>query len=143
MITSGLCRLLYRAGFRVAPFKAQNMSLNSFVTPEGGEIGRAQALQAEACGIPPHVDMNPILLKPESDSRSQIIVQGKVFATREAWAYFARSRDSELFRAVERSYNRLASQYEVMVIEGAGSAAEVNLRDRDLVNWPLVVMADA
>ena len=97
MITSGLCRLLYRAGFRVAPFKAQNMSLNSFVTPEGGEIGRAQALQAEACGIPPHVDMNPILLKPESDSRSQIIVQGKVFATREARAYFARSRDSELF----------------------------------------------
>ena len=143
MITSGLCRLLYRAGFRVAPFKAQNMSLNSFVTPEGGEIGRAQALQAEACGIPPHVDMNPILLKPESDSRSQIIVQGKVFATREARAYFARSRDSELFRAVERSYDRLASQYEVMVIEGAGSAAEVNLRDRDLVNWPVVEMADA
>lgn len=87
--------------------------------------------------------MNPILLKPESDSRSQIIVQGKVFATREAWAYFARSRDSELFRAVERSYNRLALQYEVMVIEGAGSAAEVNLRDRDLVNWPVVEMADA
>ena len=143
MITSGLCRLLYRAGFRVAPFKAQNMSLNSFVTPEGGEIGRAQALQAEACGIPPHVDMNPILLKPESDSRAQIIVQGKVFATREARAYFARSRDSELFQPVERSYNRLASQYEVMVIEGAGSAAEVNLRDRDLVNWPVVEMADA
>lgn len=143
MITSGLCRLLYRAGFRVAPFKAQNMSLNSFVTPEGGEIGRAQALQAEACGIPPHVDMNPILLKPESDSRSQIIVQGKVFATREARAYFARNRDSELFQAVEGSYNRLASQYEILVIEGAGSAAEVNLRDRDLVNWPVVEMADA
>ena len=143
MITSGLCRLLSRAGIRVAPFKAQNMSLNSFVTPAGGEIGRAQALQAEACGIPPHVDMNPILLKPESDSRSQIIVQGKVFATREARAYFARGRDSELFQAVERSYHRLASQYEVMVIEGAGSAAEVNLRDRDLVNWPVVEMADA
>jgi len=143
MITSGLCRLLHRAGIRVAPFKAQNMSLNSFVTPEGGEIGRAQALQAEACGIPPHVDMNPILLKPESDARSQIIVQGKVFATREARAYFARNRDAELFRAVEDSYERLASQYEAIVIEGAGSAAEVNLRDRDLVNWPVVEMADA
>ncbi|MBI4002650.1 MAG: cobyric acid synthase [Nitrospira defluvii] len=143
MITSGLCRLLHRAGFRVAPFKAQNMSLNSFVTPEGGEIGRAQALQAEACGIPPHVDMNPILLKPESNSRSQVIVQGKVFATLDARAYFARTQDSDLFRAVRESYERLASQYEVVVIEGAGSAAEVNLRDRDLVNWPVVEMADA
>lgn len=143
MITSGLCRLLHRAGFRVAPFKAQNMSLNSFVTPEGGEIGRAQALQAEACGIPPHVDMNPILLKPESNSRSQVIVQGRVFATLDAQTYFARTQDSALFRAVQESYERLASQYEVMVIEGAGSAAEVNLRDRDLVNWPVVEMADA
>lgn len=143
MITSGLCRLLRRAGFRVAPFKAQNMSLNSFVTPEGGEIGRAQALQAEACGIPPHVDMNPILLKPESNSRSQVIVQGRVFATLDAQAYFARTQDSDLFRAVRESYARLASQYEVIVIEGAGSAAEVNLRDRDLVNWPVVEMADA
>ena len=143
MITSALCRILHRAGIRVAPFKAQNMSLNSYVTPEGGEIGRAQALQAEACGIPPHVDMNPILLKPESDSRSQVIVQGRVFATREAKAYFAHTRDAELMRAVRESYDRLASQYDVIVIEGAGSAAEVNLRDRDLVNWPVVTMADA
>nr|MBA2484864.1 cobyric acid synthase [Nitrospira sp.] len=106
-------------------------------------IGRAQALQAEACGIPPHVDMNPILLKPESNSRSQVIVQGQVFATLDAQTYFAPTRNSDLFRAVRESYERLASQYEVVVIEGAGSAAEVNLRDRDLVNWPVVEMADA
>lgn len=143
MVTAGLCRLLHRAGIRVAPFKAQNMSLNSFVTPEGGEIGRAQALQAEACGIPPHVDMNPILLKPEADSRSQVIVHGRVFATHDARAYFARRHHPELFRAVRESYERLATQYEAIVIEGAGSAAEVNLRDRDLVNWPVVEMADA
>jgi adenosylcobyric acid synthase len=143
MVTAGLCRLLYRAGIRVAPFKAQNMSLNSYVTAEGGEIGRAQALQAEACGIPSHVDMNPILLKPESDSRSQVIVQGRVFARREARAYFAHRQDPDLFRAVRESYGRLSTQYEAIVIEGAGSAAEVNLRDRDLVNWPVVEMADA
>ena len=140
MVTAGLCRLLHRAGIRVAPFKAQNMSLNSFVTPEGGEIGRAQALQAEACGIAPHVDMNPILLKPESNARSQVVVQGRVFATLDARAYFTRGRDSELLRAVRESYERLAGQYEVIVIEGAGSAAEMNLRDRDLVNWPMVAM---
>lgn len=143
LITAGLCRLLHRTGIRVAPFKAQNMSLNSFVTPEGGEIGRAQALQAEACGIPSHVDMNPILLKPESDQRSQVIVQGKVFSTLDAGAYFARTRNADLFRRVEESYRRLASRYDAIVIEGAGSAAEVNLRDRDLVNWPVVDMADA
>lgn len=143
LVSAGLCRLLRRAGLRVAPFKAQNMSLNSFVTPEGGEIGRAQALQAEACGIAPHVDMNPILLKPESNTRSQVVVQGKVVATLDARAYFTRSRDSELLRAVQESYERLASQYEVIVVEGAGSAAEVNLRDRDLVNWTTVELADA
>lgn len=143
LVAAGLCRLLHRAGLRVAPFKAQNMSLNSFATPDGGEIGRAQALQAEACGIAPHVDMNPILLKPESDARSQVVVQGKVFATLDARAYFARGRDSQLLRAVQESYERLAAQYEVIVIEGAGSAAEVNLRDRDLVNWTTVELADA
>ena len=143
LIAAGVCRLLHRAGYGVAPFKAQNMSLNSFVTPEGGEIGRAQALQAEACGIAPHVDMNPILLKPESNARSQVIVQGRVLATLDAQTYFARTHDSDLSRAVRESYERLASQYDVIVIEGAGSAAEVNLRDRDLVNWPVVEMADA
>lgn len=88
VVATGLCRLLHRAGVRVAPFKAQNMSLNSFVTPEGGEMGRAQVLQAEACGLPPHVDMNPILLKPESDQRSQVIVQGKVWNRCDASGYF-------------------------------------------------------
>lgn len=143
LVAAGLCRLLHRAGIRVAPFKAQNMSLNSFVTPEGGEIGRAQALQAEACGLAPHVDMNPILLKPESDAKAQVVVQGRVYSTMHAQAYFTRSRNSGLFQAVQSSYERLAAQYDVIVIEGAGSAAEVNLRDRDLVNWATVELADA
>lgn len=141
LITAGICRLLHRTGVQVAPFKAQNMSLNSFVTPDGHEIGRAQALQAEACGIPPHVDMNPILLKPESDSCSQVVVHGKVLGKREASAYFDGRR--ELWSVVEESYTRLAGQYEAIVIEGAGSAAEVNLREYDLVNWPVVKLADA
>ncbi|MBS0152657.1 MAG: cobyric acid synthase [Nitrospira sp.] len=141
LITAGICRALSRAGMRVAPFKAQNMSLNSFVTPEGGEIGRAQALQAEACGIVPHVDMNPILLKPESDNRSQVVVQGSVWSAQEASTYY--EQRPRLWSIVKESYSRLASRYEVVMIEGAGSAAEVNLRDRDLVNWPVVKLADA
>jgi adenosylcobyric acid synthase len=141
VLSAGLCRLLRRAGRSVAPFKAQNMSLNSFVTPEGGEIGRAQALQAEACGILPTPDMNPILLKPESDTCCQVIVQGKVRTKLEAAAYF--QSGLPLFDAVRESYERLADQYDVIVIEGAGSAAEVNLRDRDLVNWPVVRLAAA
>jgi adenosylcobyric acid synthase len=141
ILSAGLCRLLRRAGRAVAPFKAQNMSLNSWVTPEGGEIGRAQALQAEACGIAPHVDMNPILLKPESDTCSQVIVHGRVQSKQEAAAYF--QSGLPLFEMVRESYERLARCYDVIVIEGAGSAAEVNLRDRDLVNWPVVRLADA
>lgn len=141
LITAGICRLLHRTGVQVAPFKAQNMSLNSFVTPDGHEIGRAQALQAEACGIPPHVDMNPILLKPESDTCSQVVVHGKVLGKREASAYFDGRRG--LRSVVEESYTRLAGQYEAIVIEGAGSAAEVNLREYDLVNWPVAELADA
>ena len=141
VVAAGLCRLLHRKGVRVAPFKAQNMSLNSFVTAEGGEIGRAQALQAEACGLPPHVDMNPILLKPESDHCSQVVVQGEVWGKFDGNNYFAKNR--ELFRFVRESYERLAAAYDVIVIEGAGSAAEMNLRDRDLVNWPVVELADA
>ncbi|GJL53357.1 MAG: hypothetical protein NPIRA02_04890 [Nitrospirales bacterium] len=141
LITAGLCRLLYRCGFKVAPFKAQNMSLNSYVTLDGGEMGRAQVLQAQACGLSPHVDMNPILLKPQTDQQSQVIVQGNVWNTQEAKEYFAHK--ATLFEIVKASYDRLAQQYEVIVIEGAGSAAEMNLRDRDIVNWPVAEMADA
>lgn len=141
LVTAGLGRLFHRSGVRVAPFKAQNMSLNSFVTAEGGEMGRAQVLQAQACGLRPHVDMNPILLKPEADRRSQVVVQGKVWGSREAGSYF--DAQTELAHYVKQSYERLAAQYELIVIEGAGSAAEINLRDRDIVNWPVVHMADA
>ena len=141
LIVAGLCRLLSRKGMRVAPFKAQNMALNSFVTLDGGEIGRAQALQAQACGIEPTVDMNPILLKPESDSRSQVVVKGTVYEALDALAYF--ERKETLFNIVRDCYARLADEYECVVIEGAGSAAEINLRDRDIVNWPVVELADA
>ena len=141
LVAAGLCRLLFRSGVKVAPFKAQNMSLNSFVTPDGGEMGRAQVLQAQACGLIPHVDMNPILLKPEADSKSQVIVQGKVWRSQEAREYF--ERQSPFFEFVKESYARLSKQYKVIVIEGAGSAAELNLRDRDIVNWRVVEMADA
>lgn len=141
VIGAGLCRIFYRSGIRVAPFKAQNMSLNSFVTMEGGEIGRAQVLQAQACGLLPHVDMNPILLKPEGDYCSQVIVHGRVWSRHHASGYFEHRR--ELFRFVQQSYERLASRYELIVIEGAGSAAEMNLRERDLVNWPVAEMANA
>ena len=141
LVTAGLGRIFHRSGVRVAPFKAQNMSLNSFVTADGGEMGRAQVLQARACGLHPHVDMNPILLKPEADRRSQVVVQGKVWGSREAGSYF--DAQTELAHYVKQSYERLAAQYELIVIEGAGSAAEINLRDRDIVNWPVVHMADA
>jgi adenosylcobyric acid synthase len=141
LIVAGICRLLSRRGVWVAPFKAQNMALNSFVTIDGGEIGRAQALQAQACGIEPTVDMNPILLKPESDSRSQVVVRGKVYEALDALAYF--ERKGPIFKIVQACYARLAAEYECVVIEGAGSAAEINLRDRDMVNWPVVELADA
>lgn len=141
IITAGLCRLFSRAGVRVAPFKAQNMSNNSFVTPDGKEIGRAQVLQARACGLEPHADMNPILLKPESDRGAQIVVQGAVWGKAEARNYF--QQKEQLAGYVRESYARLADQYDMIVIEGAGSAAEMNLKDRDLANWSMVELADA
>ncbi len=141
LVAAGVCRLLYRAGINVAPFKAQNMSLNSFVTPDGGEMGRAQVLQAQACGVTPNVVMNPILLKPETDCQTQVIVQGKVWGRQEAREYF--TKKAVLWDLVKKSYEELAKIYEVIVIEGAGSAAEMNLRDRDIVNWPVVEMANA
>ena len=141
VVSAGICRLLYRAGIKVAPFKAQNMSLNSYVTANGGEIGRAQALQAQACGLAPDINMNPVLLKPEADCQSQVVVQGKVWERQKAKEYFANK--AVLWELVKSSYHALASTYEAIVIEGAGSAAEINLRDRDIVNWPVVEMADA
>ncbi len=141
VVAAALCRLFFRAGIRVAPFKAQNMSNNSCVTGDGKEIGRAQGLQAQACGLDPQADMNPILLKPESDRCAQIVVQGKVWGKSDAQDYF--THKMQLVECVTESYQRLASSFEVIVIEGAGSAAEMNLRDRDLANWTMVEAADA
>lgn len=142
LITAALCRIFAHAGFRVAPFKAQNMSLNSAATPEGLEIGRAQAFQAEAAGIPPSVHMNPVLLKPSSDTVSQVIVRGKIFAQFSAEDYFKR-RNEELFPLVSESYGILAAQHELMILEGAGSPAEINLKDRDIVNLRMAQLAGA
>ncbi len=132
ILVAGLCRILKQDGHRVAPFKAQNMALNSFITPEGGEMGRAQVVQAEAAGIEPHVDMNPILLKPTSNVGSQVILQGKVLGNFTADEYYRKKPD--LVPQVMESYARLEAKYDVLVMEGAGSAAEINLKDKDLVN---------
>ena len=141
VIAAALGRLFFRSGLRVAPFKAQNMSNNSYVTQDGKEMGRAQVLQAQACGVSPHADMNPVLLKPESDRTAQIVVQGTVWGRSDARDYF--THHEELAKRVKDSYDRLAAAYDMIVIEGAGSAAELNLRDRDLANWSTVEMADA
>src|SRR3990172_3700476 len=132
ILVTALCRIFKNDGFRVAPFKAQNMSLNSFVTPDGGEIGRAQAAQAEAAGIAPTVDMNPILLKPEANSRSQVVVRGKPQRTSSAAAYY--KLRSELWPVVTEALDKLRSEYDIVVIEGAGSPAEVNLSKDEIVN---------
>jgi len=142
LLVAGLCRILAQDGYRVAPFKAQNMALNSFVTPDGGEIGRAQALQAHAARVTPSIDMNPILLKPSNDTDAQVIVLGRPVGTFSAAAY-GRDQIPLLRRVVREVYERLAAQYEVVVIEGAGSPAEVNLRDRDLTNMDVAEMAEA
>lgn len=142
IVAAALCRLFAKAGYRVAPFKAQNMSLNAAVTPEGGEIGRAQALQAEAAGIASTVDMNPILLKPSSDQSSQIVVRGRVWGHSQASDYHT-SRVHDLFPIVVESYRRLASEYDVVVLEGAGSPAEINLKENDIVNMRMAEAADA
>ncbi|MGH9368174.1 MAG: cobyric acid synthase [Thermoanaerobaculia bacterium] len=142
LLVAGLCRILARDGYRVAPFKAQNMALNSFVTAEGGEIGRAQAVQARAARVMPTVDMNPILLKPSNDTDAQVIVLGRPIGTFSAAAYGS-EQIPLLRRVVREAYTRLAAQVEVVVIEGAGSPAEVNLRDRDLCNMAAAEMAGA
>ncbi|MCH9011380.1 MAG: AAA family ATPase, partial [Chloroflexi bacterium] len=124
LLVTALCRILRQDGYDVAPFKAQNMSLNSFVTPDGAEIGRSQAVQAEAAGVLPSVDMNPVLLKPEVDYRSQLVVMGKPVGHLES-KNFNRRKDG-LWETVTGALDRLRSEYEVVVIEGAGSPAEIN-----------------
>ena len=141
VLTAGFCRILKRRGLSVAPFKSQNMALNSAVTPEGGEIGRAQAVQAQACGIPPHTDMNPILLKPTSDTGSQVIVQGKVVGNMRVKEYHAFK--PQAFTRARESYDRLAAAHDVVVIEGAGSVAEINLKAHDIANLRVAAMAGA
>jgi adenosylcobyric acid synthase len=135
VLVTALCRIFRQDGFTVAPFKAQNMSLNSYVTPDGGEIGRAQAVQADAAGVEPSVEMNPILLKPEADSRSQVVVLGHPQMSVAAAEYYRLK--THLWPIVTEALRRLRSQYEVVVIEGAGSPAEVNLMDGDIVNMKI------
>lgn len=147
-VVAALCRLLYRQGVRVVPMKPQNMALNSAVTVDGGEIGRAQALQAVAAGLPAHTDMNPVLLKPSSDTGAQVIIHGKVRADMDARDYH--QYKTIAMGAVLESYGRLQQQYEAIIVEGAGSPAEVNLRDRDIANMgfaeavdcPVILVAD-
>jgi len=141
VITAGFCRILKRRGIAVAPFKSQNMALNSAVTPEGGEIGRAQSVQAEACGIPPHTDMNPVLLKPNSDTGSQVIVQGRVVRNMVVKEY--NEYKPEAFERVRESFQRLKARFSFIVMEGAGSIAEINLRAHDIANLKAAAMAGA
>lgn len=141
LLAAGLCRVFRQDGYRVAPFKSQNMALNSFITQDGGEMGRAQVVQAEAAGIMPDVRMNPILLKPTTDVGSQVIVNGEVQGNMKAMEYYRRKRD--YIPAVLDAYNSLASEYDIIVIEGAGSPAEINLKQEDIVNMGLAKMVDA
>ena len=138
---TAFCRILRRRGVRVAPFKAQNMSNNSYVTAEGGEIGRAQVIQAEAAGLLPTVDMNPILLKPSGGTGAQVVLLGRVYAQLDAVSY--QQLKSHLRKEVKQAYNRLASQYDVIVLEGAGSCCEINLKKTDLVNFAMARTAQA
>jgi adenosylcobyric acid synthase len=139
-LVAGLCRVLARRGIRVAPFKPQNMALNSAVTTDGGEIGRAQALQAMAARIPPHTDFNPVLLKPSSDTGAQIIIHGKARLDMDARAYH--DYKPRAMAAVMESFARLTEQYEAIMVEGAGSPAEINLRNRDIANMGFAELAD-
>ena len=143
VIAAAFCRIFRQDGYHPAPFKAQNMSLNSYATPEGLEIGRAQAVQAEAAGIDCHTDMNPILLKPQSDHTSQIVLNGRPAGSQSASGYFRREGREVLRQAVCEAFDRLASRYNPIVLEGAGSISELNLRDVDLVNMPMAQHADA
>lgn len=141
LLCAGLCRLFHQDGYRVAPFKSQNMALNSFITRKGGEMGRAQVVQAEACGKEADVRMNPILLKPTTDKGSQVIVNGHARASLSAMEYMKRKK--EYIPAILEAYDSLAAENDIIVIEGAGSPAEINLKQADIVNMGLAKMVDA
>lgn len=140
-LCAGLCRIFKQDGYRAAPFKSQNMALNSFITGDGMEIGRAQAVQAEAAGIEPAAEMNPILLKPVNDTGSQVIVNGEVLGNMSAREYFAYKK--KLIPDIMRAFKKLDSEYDIIVIEGAGSPAEINLKSEDIVNMGLAKLVDA
>ena len=140
-IAAGLCRIFMQDGYRVAPFKSQNMALNSFITQDGLEMGRAQVVQAEAAGKIPDVRMNPILLKPTSDEGSQVIVNGRVLGNKRAVDYF--KMKTALKPDIMKAYNSLAAENDIIVIEGAGSPAEINLLQHDIVNMGMARMANA
>ena len=143
LIATGLCRIFRQDGYRPAPFKAQNMALNSYVTPDGLEIGRAQAVQAEAAGVPCSSDMNPILLKPSGEHRSQVVLEGRPRGECDAFRYFHKEGKEALRALACRAYDRLAGCYNPVVMEGAGSISELNLRDGDIVNLPMAAYAGA
>lgn len=151
IVAAAFCRIFKQDGYNPAPFKAQNMALNSYATPDGLEIGRAQAVQAEAAGIPCHTDMNPLLLKPNSDHTSQVVLHGKPIGNKDAYDYWrkrserleVRSERIDFHAEVHAAFDRLASRYNPIVMEGAGSIAEINLKDRDLVNMSMAQHAKA
>ena len=143
VVAAGFCRIFLQDGYTPAPFKAQNMALNSFATPDGLEIGRAQAVQAEAAGIPCCTDMNPLLLKPNSDHTSQVVLNGKPHGNQSAYSYFRKEGREELRKEVNAAFDRLAARYNPIVMEGAGSVSEINLRETDLVNMPMAIYAGA
>lgn len=150
VIAAAFCRIFRQDGYQPAPFKAQNMALNSYATPEGLEIGRAQAVQAEAAGIPCHTDMNPLLLKPNSDHTSQVVLNGKPIGNRDAYDFWRRGEKGQesgvsfdFRKEVCNAFDRLAARYNPIVMEGAGSISEMNLKDTDLVNLPMARHAGA
>ena len=140
-LTAGLCRVFKQDGYKVAPFKSQNMALNSYITDEGLEMGRAQVMQAEAAGIKPMVCMNPILLKPTNNTGSQVIVNGRVLKNMPAREYFAYKKT--LIPDIKKAFKKLEEYADIIVIEGAGSPAEINLKENDIVNMGLAHMVDA
>lgn len=141
LITAALCRIFKQDGFKTAPFKSQNMALNSYITRDGFEMGRAQVMQAEACGIEPDVRMNPILLKPTGDKGSQVVLNGRVFRDMTAGEYYTYKED--MIPHITKAFNSLSEEYDIIVIEGAGSPAEINLKQQDIVNMGMAKIADS